>query len=193
MLRDRNSTDFPLWWIPLTFTVDFNASYSAWMLGTEDGIELELPASASDWIVFNVDQVGRFPLAHSPIGRRRLKFLSGYYRVNYDKNNWQLIVKQLKQDHKQVSVLNRAQLIDDSFTIARTDALSYSIPFELSHYLRSERDYVPWKSALAAFSYLDSMLYSTPMKTKFRVRSFQYHDGGYLIIALFLNRNTCSG
>lgn len=30
------------------------------MLGTEDGIELELPASANDWIVFNVDQVGAF-------------------------------------------------------------------------------------------------------------------------------------
>ena len=58
LLTNHNSSDFPLWWIPLTFTVDFNATYSAWMMGTEDGIELELPASSDQWIIFNVNQVG---------------------------------------------------------------------------------------------------------------------------------------
>lgn len=30
------------------------------MMGTEDGIELELTASPTDWIIFNVDQTGNY-------------------------------------------------------------------------------------------------------------------------------------
>ena len=59
LLSSRNtSADFPLWWIPLTYTTDFNATFAAWMMGTEDGIELELPSAETDWVIFNVDQVG---------------------------------------------------------------------------------------------------------------------------------------
>lgn len=58
LLASRNSSDFPLWWIPLTYTTDFNTTFQAWILGTEDGIELELPSAPTDWVIFNVDQIG---------------------------------------------------------------------------------------------------------------------------------------
>lgn len=61
LLSARNTTDFPLWWIPLTYTSNYNATFAAWMMGTEDGIELELPSSAKEWIIFNVDQIGLLP------------------------------------------------------------------------------------------------------------------------------------
>ncbi|XP_046650885.1 aminopeptidase N-like [Daphnia pulicaria] len=149
LLGDRNSSDFPLWWIPLTYTTNFNTTFQAWMMGTEDGIELELPSTSTEWVLFNVDQIG-------------------YYRVNYDETNWKLIIQQLLQDHRAVSTLSRSQLIDDSLNIARMGSLPYSVALQLSSYLRAERDFAPWFSALTAFNYLDSMLYHTASKDKLR-------------------------
>ena len=53
-------SDFPLWWIPLTYTTNFNTTFQALMMGTEDGIKLELslPSTATKWVIFNVDQIG---------------------------------------------------------------------------------------------------------------------------------------
>lgn len=82
-----------------------------------------------------------------------------------------MISDQLRQNHSEISVLNRAQLLDDSLTIARTGSLSYSVVFELTQYLRSERDYAPWSSVLKAFNYLDRMLFQSASKDKLRVRN----------------------
>lgn len=145
-------------------------------MGTEDGIELELPTESSEWVVFNVDQIGSS--RYKSIFYISLMFMmmlfSGYYRVNYDEDNWKLIIDQLRKDHHAIAALNRAQLIDDSLTIARTGALSYSIAFDVSTYLRAERDFAPWISALEAFDYLDRMLYRTSSKDHLRVISFTY-------------------
>ena len=89
--------------------------------------------------------------------------------MNYDEINWLLLAKQLQEDHSSISVLNRAQLLDDCMNIARVGALSYKVAFEVTRYLRNEREYAPWKAALGAFNYLDRMLYSTPAKEELRV------------------------
>ncbi len=80
-----------------------------------------------------------------------------------------MITDQLQEDHLEVPVLNRAQLLDDGLNVARIGEVSYRIILELTRYLRSERDYVPWRAALSAFDYVDRMLYSTAGKDKFRV------------------------
>ena len=85
-------------------------------------------------------------------------------------NNWHLISQQLRSNHEKISILNRAQIMDDAFNIARTGQLVYGVPFELSRYLRLGKEFTPWKSALAALRYLDAMLYETPAKNNFRVR-----------------------
>ena len=85
-------------------------------------------------------------------------------------NNWHLISQQLRSNHEKISILNRAQIMDDAFNIARTGQLVYGVPFELSRYLRLEKEFTPWKSSLAALRYLDAMLYETPAKKNFRVR-----------------------
>ena len=42
---------------------------------------------------------------------------SGFYRVNYDLENWNKLIKQLKENHTLINPINRAQLIDDSFNL----------------------------------------------------------------------------
>ena len=44
---------------------------------------------------------------------------TGYFRVNYDDQNWKLIIDQLNEDHEQIHVINRAQIIDDAMNLAQ--------------------------------------------------------------------------
>ena len=66
-----------------------------------------LPAS-SEWVIFNVQE-------------------TGYYRVNYDHNNWKLLTNQLKADHTKIHINNRAQLIDDALNLAQAGRIWYII------------------------------------------------------------------
>ena len=85
-------------------------------------------------------------------------FAAGYYRVNYDDQNWRLIIQQLKNDHTKIHVINRAQIIDDVLNIARAGLLKYEVALEVTSYLKNEKDYLPWAAALSGIEYLDEML-----------------------------------
>ncbi|MED6242731.1 hypothetical protein ATANTOWER_009020, partial [Ataeniobius toweri] len=43
---------------------------------------------------------------------------TGYFRVNYDLQNWKLLIQQLHSNPQIISVGNRAGLIDDAFNLA---------------------------------------------------------------------------
>ncbi|KAG7175474.1 Aminopeptidase N-like 9, partial [Homarus americanus] len=76
------------WWVPLSYTSANNSDFSntipsEWMKDSEEHKALtSLPAS-DQWVIFNLQE-------------------TGYYRVNYDSNNWALITDQLKTDHEAI-------------------------------------------------------------------------------------------
>lgn len=84
----------------------------------------------------------------------RVAVPAGLYRVNYDEDNWSRLIGQLKTSPADIHVLNRAQLVDDSFNLARADALHYSVPLRLTSYLKTEDDVIPWYSLINGYSYL---------------------------------------
>lgn len=90
--------------------------------------------------------------------------------MNYDKQNWQLIINQLNKDSfRDISTINRAELIDDALNLARAGKLDYSTALDVTSYLAHETEYLPWKAAFTAMHYLDDMLYKMPSYDKFRV------------------------
>lgn len=96
------------WWVPITFTGQNNPDFEAtqpemWMKGTKEVTVSSLP-TRDQWVIFNLQE-------------------TGYYRVNYDDNNWNLLVQQLNTDHRAIHVINRAQIIDDAFNLARAGEL----------------------------------------------------------------------
>jgi len=94
--------------------------------------------------------------------------------VNYDRANWQMIIKQLnKENFKDISTINRAQLIDDALNLARAGKLDYTIAFDVTSYLAHEIEYLPWKAAFNAMDYLNDMLIKTQGYDKFRVCIYQ--------------------
>lgn len=146
-----------LWWIPITYTSlenpDFdNTQPSFWMKATP---ELTLPpvsAGPDQWVIFNIQE-------------------TGFYRVNYDPTNWGLLIEYLMdRDHfSQIGIINRAQLLDDSLNLARAGILDYATALHVTRYLANELEYLPWKAALNALGYIESMLVKTGNYDKFKV------------------------
>ena len=48
-------------------------------------------------------------------------------RVAYDKRNWQLISQALLKHHHQIHRINRAQILDDVLTFARTGHVDFQV------------------------------------------------------------------
>lgn len=156
----------PLWWIPITYTSEKKLNFertrpSHWMKA-ERSITLEnLSADVSEWVIFNVQE-------------------TGFYRVNYDKKNWQLIIKHLNEaTFQNISTINRAQVIDDSLNLARAGRLDYAIALDVTSYLAHETEYLPWKAALTALGYLEDMLIKLPAYDKFRIYTLKLLENVY--------------
>ncbi|KAL6262279.1 hypothetical protein P5V15_007374 [Pogonomyrmex californicus] len=134
------------WYVPLTYVTE--AAYNdvqpkdkknSWLVpGASKTFE---HPNKEQWILFNKDQ-------------------AGYYRVNYDDDNWKRLAQYLDSpNYKNISATNRAQLIDDALNLARAGYLSYNISMMTTVYLRNETDYIPWYAAVRAFNYLDNLLF----------------------------------
>ncbi|MCI4379249.1 hypothetical protein PGIGA_G00225670 [Pangasianodon gigas] len=78
---------------------------------------------------------------------------SGYYRVNYDEQNWNRLIKQLESAHDAIPLINRGQLIDDAFNLARAKYINVTLALSTTKYLINETEYIPWESALKNLGY----------------------------------------
>lgn len=70
-----------------------------------------------------------------------------------------MIIEQINGDtYDDIHLLNRAQLINDAFHLARAHKIDYDILFGLMNYLSKETDYVPWLAANRAHTLLNRWL-----------------------------------
>ena len=84
---------------------------------------------------------------------------SGFYRVNYDNENWNLLIAQLNSDaYEIIDDISRAQLIDDSFSLGRAEIISQTIFLNVVKYLKREISGIPFEAAVEGFNYIDNML-----------------------------------
>nr|XP_027223195.1 aminopeptidase N-like [Penaeus vannamei] len=139
LMKERNPsrTKALRWWVPLSFTSQREANFNqtearGWMKDSEERITLTSLPPKDQWVIFNLQQ-------------------TGYYRVNYDDHNWGLLIQQLRDDHKVIHVVNRAQIIDDAMNLARTEK-------------------GPWTSGISNVGYVMLMLGQTPALPALRVK-----------------------
>lgn len=91
-----------------------------------------------------------------------------------------MIIGQLNgKNYNDISTINRGQLIDDALNLARAGRLDYTTALDVTSYLAHETEYVPWKSALTAMSYLDNMLSKYQGYDRFRVYILKLLDNVY--------------
>lgn len=84
---------------------------------------------------------------------------TGFYRVQYDDVNYQLIANALNSDHlNHIHIVTRAQLIDDAYNFARSGRYpNYSQFLHIIRYLQNETEYVPWGAAMNGITLLNRM------------------------------------
>lgn len=154
------------WWIPLTFAtsssiIDFRRTRPKLWLCPWDKRTMISNFRDTDWVLFNVQQIG-------------------FYRVNYDETNWKMLIDHLRsKEFISIPSVNRAALLDDAFNLARAGYIDYSIPFDLSKYLKRETDYEPWLAAVNNFMFLNRILNKvskvhTAFQVKKRVKRRRY-------------------
>ncbi|XP_073943332.1 aminopeptidase N-like isoform X2 [Choristoneura fumiferana] len=99
-----------IWHVPISYTAMdappalWSAAPSLWL--KERSTVAQIPLNATQALYVNVDAIG-------------------YYRVNYDEKNWELLSTALKAGYFK-SPITKAQLIDDAFNLAKSAQLNYS-------------------------------------------------------------------
>jgi hypothetical protein len=57
-----------------------------------------------------------------------------------------------------IHTVNQAQILDDSLALARASLLPYELALNLTLYLRTEKEYLPWQAFFANLKHLSDML-----------------------------------
>jgi aminopeptidase N len=83
---------------------------------------------------------------------------AGWYRVNYNKSNWMLLIQQLNDDHEILSRNARAQLIDDSFNLGRAELIDQTVFLDISKYLSKETSPLAFRPAFVAWSEMEKLI-----------------------------------
>nr|XP_028562045.1 LOW QUALITY PROTEIN: aminopeptidase N [Podarcis muralis] len=136
---NRSSQFNYTWIVPVSSMKSDNPIPLYWLTSTTaQNSNFSIGADPNTWLLLNIN-------------------VTGYFRVNYDQGNWDRLLDQLKTDHQKIPILNRAQLIDDSFNLARANYTSTELALNTTLYLGNERDYLPWSAALSNLGYFQLM------------------------------------
>ncbi|KAM6109544.1 endoplasmic reticulum aminopeptidase 1 [Phoenicopterus ruber ruber] len=111
-----------LWHIPLTYITSKSDTVQRFLMTSKADVII-LPEEV-EWIKFNVD-------------------MNGYYIVHYEDDGWDRLINLLKENHTAISGNDRANLINNVFQLVRIKKLSISRAFDLTVYLRHERQIMP--------------------------------------------------
>ncbi|KAJ2952359.1 hypothetical protein O0L34_g4644 [Tuta absoluta] len=135
------------WVIPITFATASNPDFSntkATHILTNTVTVINRGSVGDEWVVFNKQQ-------------------TGYYRVNYDDYTWDLIALALRQNVSVIHENNRAQIVNDIFTFARSGLMTYTRAFSLLSFMENETAYAPWVATITGFNWIRNRLQANPV------------------------------
>lgn len=91
----------------------------------------------------------------------------GYYRVNYDNENWKALTAALIANVNALAVSDRSHLLNDAFNLADATHLSYEIAMDLTKYLDKEDQHVPWATMSSKLASIRDLLYLRDSSEKY--------------------------
>ncbi|XP_055479167.1 LOW QUALITY PROTEIN: aminopeptidase N [Psammomys obesus] len=127
-----------VWIVPIPFLKSGqHQDYYYWLKDQKNQND-NFKTSADEWVLLNLN-------------------VTGYYQVNYDEGNWKKIQNQLQTDLSVIPVINRAQIIHDSFNLASAQRVPVTLALDNTLFLINEREYMPWEAALSSLNYFKLM------------------------------------
>ncbi|XP_067878658.1 aminopeptidase N-like isoform X2 [Heterodontus francisci] len=131
------------WYIPVTWQKNSSIQDTVWINKTNEALVNEMKVNGQTWVLANINAVGLF-------------------RVNYDDDNWDKLLILLMRNRDAIPVINRAQLIDDAFSLARGKYIPITRALETTRYLHMETEYLPWDTLSNHLDFIELMLKETP-------------------------------
>ncbi|XP_019372745.1 PREDICTED: leucyl-cystinyl aminopeptidase [Gavialis gangeticus] len=139
--ENQTSSASYLWHIPLTYmTSNHNLTFhfpTVYLLNQKSA-KIELSEEV-EWVKFNVD-------------------MNGYYIVHYAEEDWQILIDLLQRDHTALGPKDRANLINNIFSLAGLGKVPLTKAFDLIDYLPKEDSTVPISQALFQLNLIYSLL-----------------------------------
>jgi len=101
--------------------------------------------------------------------------------VNYDLRNWQLLNKTLADPNKfrLIHRVNRAQLVDDLFSLAWSGDIEYDMALGILGYLEHEDEFVVWVATEISFERINNVAKSNPNYLIFKVGLWGFWGGSF--------------
>ncbi|XP_071753461.2 aminopeptidase Ey-like [Centroberyx gerrardi] len=130
---DRPSPFNYEWFVPIKWMKPDGFEKQYWLLNKED-TNTNMTIGAGEWLLANINT-------------------AGFYRVNYDSENWERLLTKLGSSHQDILVINRAQLIDDAFNLARAKVVNTTLALRTTKFLIREVEYMPWQTASRNLDY----------------------------------------
>ncbi|EGI70560.1 Glutamyl aminopeptidase [Acromyrmex echinatior] len=84
----------------------------------------------------------------------------GFYRVNYNEE-WETLNELLRSHHTRISMLDRANLLDDLFSLAEAGEIEYDTVLNITMYLTEEYHCLPWAVAKSKLMTIYTLLTSS--------------------------------
>ncbi|KAH8298712.1 hypothetical protein KR018_007890, partial [Drosophila ironensis] len=130
--NNNSYTSDKLWYVPVNYAnydnPDFRNTTASHYLLNQRQLTVDAGLDATSWLILN-------------------KQSAFYYRVNYDNENWQLLINFLQSRPHKIDPRNRAQLINDLYRFATSGRVPHSTLLNLLTYLPKEDQYSPWSAA----------------------------------------------
>ncbi|XP_034837045.1 aminopeptidase N-like isoform X1 [Maniola hyperantus] len=135
------------WWVPLSVLCEREVGQpkqQVQWLADNEGVtqdhKFEHGSGPNEWVLFNYDMIAP-------------------YRVNYDEQNWKLLVSTLTSEKfTNIPVEGRVQLLSDAFALAWNNRLDYGTTLKLASYLQRETEYLPLYTGLSALSKIENVI-----------------------------------
>ncbi|XP_076995016.1 aminopeptidase Q [Tamandua tetradactyla] len=118
------------WIVPILWIKNGTAKSLVWLDESSKVFpEMQVSDSDHDWVILNLN-------------------MTGYYRVNYDKLGWKKLNQQLEKAPKAIPVIQRLQLIDDAFSLSKSNYTEIETALDLTKYLAKENEIIVWNTVL---------------------------------------------
>ncbi|NXX19078.1 AMPN Aminopeptidase, partial [Podargus strigoides] len=134
---ERPSSFNYTWIVPITWMTPSASGDRYWLTKVSD-TNNQFKVSSPSWLLLNLN-------------------VSGFFRVNYNQENWDQLLSQLSSNHQAIPMINRAQIIDDAFNLARAKHVNVTLALSTTRFLGQETAYMPWQAALNNLQYFQLM------------------------------------
>nr|XP_057934796.1 aminopeptidase N-like isoform X2 [Doryrhamphus excisus] len=122
------------WFVPVTWIKTDGVPQQHWLLSKEETNPDMVLLGPDEWLMANIN-------------------MTGFYRVNYDLQNWERLLAKLDSQHQDIPVVNRAQIIGDAFNLARAKMVNLTLALSTTKFLQKEVEYLPWQTASSNLDY----------------------------------------